>query len=254
MLCTRTRACATYNKKTPSAEETLGHVLWGLFRCVVRLTENMRASRDAVFADFLKHVRRGEYRAVDKRLLSHELVVNRGAGANVLPPAAADAAALAREAPPPPLPLAGYTPLVVTGNLFRHMLNWRAARGRADRMPVFALPARFSATRRGVAPTPHDLQRLFSLPELERLSPLLPLWKGMPVMVTHNVAIPLGVANGTLGEVVEVRFPPRTAFGECVKRDPRRHGASRQQAGRGGLCARAWRALPTAGVRARVPA
>jgi hypothetical protein len=48
--------------------------------------------------------------------------------------------------------------------------------------------------------------------ETERLSPCLVLFVGRPVVVTHNVAVAAGIANGTKAPVTRLLWPPAVTF------------------------------------------
>ena len=48
--------------------------------------------------------------------------------------------------------------------------------------------------------------------QCEGFPPLLEICVGMPVMVTFNVAVKLGIANGTLAHVVHIQYPAGTVF------------------------------------------
>ncbi|OWZ15366.1 LOW QUALITY PROTEIN: hypothetical protein PHMEG_00011006 [Phytophthora megakarya] len=86
----------------------------------------------------------------------------------------------------------------------------------ADRQPEGVHPIRVVANFKGALNglSRSDLEYVLGLPDnrFGRMAPYLDLVPGMPIQVTQNVATAKGVANGTLGSLAYVHFPPETEF------------------------------------------
>jgi hypothetical protein len=191
--------------------EVAGLALYHMFDTVVILTENMRAFEDATFADFLKHLRRGMLRPQDRRLIE-SMTSSDDVVAHI-------DEALVAAASPGDLPRR--CPVLVSSNAMRHALTWRVverlARASAASPPtVYVVPARFAPSSRRRSLDEPTRRRLFAQDEIEHMMPWLPLSYMMPVMITHNVSVPLGIANGTVGFVVGVQFADGTTFEPCA--------------------------------------
>ncbi|KAE8976811.1 hypothetical protein PR001_g25312 [Phytophthora rubi] len=83
-------------------------------------------------------------------------------------------------------------------------------------LPIDAQPVRVVANFKGALNglSRSDIHYVMSLPDSKfgRVAPYLDLIDGMAVQVTQNVATIKGVANGTLGTLEHVHFPPNTTF------------------------------------------
>lgn len=110
----------------------------------------------------------------------------------------------------------------VQENVSRHFLDWIAFSEfsrvhTGNEMPILCL-AEFKEARRSKKPSVRELEELLQLGDhkLERISPILPLGKGMSAYVTQNIATQLGVANGSFEIVVGVQFATDTIFHRVV--------------------------------------
>jgi hypothetical protein len=105
--------------------------------------------------------------------------------------------------------------IVVPSNAARHAINLEAARqAAAAGAQIIRVDAPFDTS--GRAGSLQVAARAF-ISELgdedtDRLPIRLYLYLDMPVMVTHNLAVELGVANGTPGRLAHWQFPPTVTF------------------------------------------
>lgn len=95
-----------------------------------------------------------------------------------------------------------------------------ARRSSGEEVPIIC-PASFNATKRGTKATLEQMTELLALGDnkLQRLSPLLPIFPGMPVYITQNISPKLGLANGSTGKIVGCQFSDETVFSSTIIQD-----------------------------------
>jgi hypothetical protein len=185
------------NKANTVADAQLGANLYLAFKTVVTLTEVRRQEGDKPFAAFLEQTRKG---ALNLGLINW---INRRHHSNL----SADEKRL--------LVADGLPLIVVPSNAARHALNLEAARqAAAAGAQIIRVDAPFDTSGRA---GPLDIAARAFIGELgdedtDRLPLHLYLYLNMPVMVTHNLAVELGVANGTTGSLAHWQFPADCAL------------------------------------------
>lgn len=167
--------------KVGDGEEVIaGYELWRKFQTVVILRENMRQRLDPSFHSTLEAVRSGRWddeliHKLNSRVRSLSEVVDK------------------------------FTPIVVQTNKERMRFNGtmiqECARYLSRENSPIRIPAIFTVPKGSLSDS--IKRKLFGLSDdrLQRLPPFLDVFTGMPVMVTQNICVPFGVANGTLGIV-----------------------------------------------------
>ena len=105
--------------------------------------------------------------------------------------------------------------MVVSSNELRFALNWAAVCPVSKQHGFFPIVcvAEVNPSKCG-SYSKKDMYKLVNSSENQtgNLPVLLPLIPGMPIRITQNVAVDLGIANGTNGTLLGVRFPPSTVF------------------------------------------
>lgn len=130
------------------------------------------------------------------------------------------------------LPADDYVPIIVSKNITRQ-LQYEAQMklistklAEAECQPPILLNATFQhRKRRGATGVPADLSReemhfLQHQPDnkYERMPSALYVYKGAPVLFSHNLPLQYGIANGTRGRIVGWQFPSETTFQASVHR------------------------------------
>jgi hypothetical protein len=105
---------------------------------------------------------------------------------------------------------------VTPENAIRLAVNNAFVAETATMLPSDVFPVRVLANFKGALNglSRSDVRYVLSLPDnrFGRMAPYLDLIHGMPVQITQNVATAKGAANGTLGSLEAVHFPPDTHF------------------------------------------
>lgn len=105
----------------------------------------------------------------------------------------------------------GSVPLVVRGTELRVALNWECIGAIAKRTGIRPVVVAASITSgANELLSKRDMTLLFDTSgnQTNNLTVLLPLMVGMPVRITQNIAVELGVANGTEGTLLGTYFRP----------------------------------------------
>jgi hypothetical protein len=166
------------NKSLASTLPSPGRELWLLFTSVVFLVTNMRAFADPVFAALLERFRVGACTEADIALINTRVL----SADNVL-----DCSSCV-------------VPVLVSSNRDRAAINRSSiAAAAAGGATVWRLPCVLTRAR-GAAVGLSDAVRnvVYAMPDSKgtsHLAPTLDLYIGMPVMVTHNICMQLGLAN-----------------------------------------------------------
>lgn len=122
-------------------------------------------------------------------------------------------------------------PIAVHSNENRHAMNWimlsEYVKINNISPPILCI-ANFERSRKSAPLTPNQLDELLRLGDekLDRLPPINALSVGVPVQITANIAVHLGVANGSLGTIVGFDFEENCVFSESTVRGARVYIAS----------------------------
>ena len=174
--------------------------LWGSFSTVIELTENMRNVHDEEYGKLLGRLRLGQQTESDFGVLNQRYIpeyYNDDSFKQMFN--------------------SFQTPFACQVSKTRHSLNWKSVLQIKKRRPdleVVLIPARFSKSSRGKFLSQNDIESLYKLGDeaLERLSPLLPVFCGMPIKITQNINPSIGIANGSTGKVIGFKNFDRSNF------------------------------------------
>ena len=197
----------TATVRSANAVNTNAFQLWRTFDVVIRLDQNMRHANDPSYGCLLKRLRLGEQTAEDFSTLN----------SRYLDPLKQNDVVHKQFKRAQELGAIDF-PIACQGNSSRHAINWIAIAELSRHTNTYCTPiicpALFEASKRGSKPTTNDVQQLLSLGdhELRRLTPLLPLFPGLPVHITQNISTKLGLANGSTGKIVGCQFSEDTTF------------------------------------------
>lgn len=187
----------TYTEgKAIDGRDLIGFNIWRDIRNVILLKETMRYANDPLYGSIMGRLRTGKCTEEDWTLLNSRVL---------------------REESSKELTdrFIGNVPLVVKGNELRHALNWQSvsSMGKSLGMTPVVCVAKMSPIR-GAPFNSAEVRKLLTVGDQKtyNLAVLLPLLPGMPVRITQNIAVSLGIANGTDGILKGVQFPEGTTF------------------------------------------
>jgi hypothetical protein len=168
--------------------------LWSSISHEINLVENMRQKDDEAFFSVLQDTRFGKFSQVNIDLLNTRLLP----GAEISPK--------------------GIGLMVVALNTHRQLVNAIAiAKTQQDsRCSVFRVFAKVSHKKKDIRSGSSLYRELMSLSSdrTKNLSIALDILVGMPIMITQNMCVDLGIANGTTGYIFAIQYPPGTIFEE----------------------------------------
>ncbi|ETI30094.1 hypothetical protein F443_22787, partial [Phytophthora nicotianae P1569] len=195
-------------KRKPTTVDVEGFDLWRKFTTVVVLEESVRFRSDPEWGDGCRLARLGNWTPAFVKLINSRVVAQPNEHHAA---AAAAPAAVARGDD-----VGAHVVFVTPENATRLAVNNAFVAQTAAMLPTDSFPVRVFANFNGALNglSNSDIKYVFSLPDnrFGRMAPYLDLILGMPVQVTQNVATAKGVANGTLGTLESVHFPPDTLF------------------------------------------
>lgn len=180
---------APHSRYLTNDDAIAGHTIWrnALNECII-LEENMRAAADLVFRGILTRARQGVLTDGDLELLNSRYIGPNAPFLDRFPP---------------------QVPVVTPYNSRRHSITHQVL-DQADH-PIFLLAATTVIRSNTTAAALDSLFRLGD-EKTDGLPPLLFVHSKMPIMVSKNKWVPLGIANGTLGIIEEIQFPEHTTF------------------------------------------
>lgn len=183
------------------ARDLIGFNLWRAIKNVVVLKETMRYKDDPFYGSIMGRLRMGTSSEQDWQVLNRRVLTG-------------DSLQQLRSSSQ------GKVPLVVKGNELRHALNWQSV-GSVSRSTGIT-PVVCVANMQPIRGTPFTATEIKALlrtgdQKSYNLAALLPILPGMPIRITQNIAVKIGIANGTEGTLVGVKFPEGTTFkySEC---------------------------------------
>ena len=179
-----------------STLDAMGYQLWQELDIVIILEESMRHKQDVEYSELLGRVRQGGTKEGDLKPLNSRVV-----GCE-LQKQLQDCCS-------------GQVPFVVRTNELRQALNWKAIGKSSELNGVMPIVCVARVTTQGHGRLSNkDLNIWLRTDETEtsNLPVLLPLLAGMPVRITQNFAVEIGISNGTDGELCGVCFPSNTTF------------------------------------------
>lgn len=183
-----------------SFSEFEGFALWRKFEKVVILMESVRFNASPEWGVGCSKARYEEWTAEFMKLMNDRVTSHKLYGSNI-----------------------GYPPIVRRGTVFvtpdnntRTAINNHFISTTAKILQAGGFPFRVFANFKGGLNnlSQENIMRIMSLSDSRfgRMAPLLDLIMGMPIQITQNVRTKKGVANGTMGYLESVYFPPQTSF------------------------------------------
>ena len=160
----------------------LGIHLWRQVNHIVLLDEQMRVT-DLRYQELLNRLREGKCNDSDIALLNTRVLENTD-----------------------DLTSMSGNPIICPGNKLVTTINTFFATGHSEHRTVFLSTAADSIKNKKVPPNLVNLIKNFPSTRTNGLPRELPLYVGMPVFLTDNVATELGLTNGTTGVVRSIHF------------------------------------------------
>ncbi|KAE9331878.1 hypothetical protein PR003_g14796 [Phytophthora rubi] len=206
-------------KTTASTKDIEGFDLWLKFSTVVMLQESVRFRRDPEWGEGCRLARLGQWMPAFIALINSRIIEQPHGQEEET--GAENELEHERQWTMQPQPtlrsqIAHGSVFVTPENATRLAVNNAFVAETALLLPIDAQPVRdvanFTGALNGLNRS--DIHYVMSLPDSNfgRVAPYLDLIDGMAVQVTQNVATIKGVANGTLGTLEHVHFPPDTTF------------------------------------------
>ena len=207
------KASPVYLDPTHQPKSTIkdaqGYELWKKFTSVVVLQQSMRFREDRGWGDGCRQARRGIWTDDFVDMINSRLLFG---DPNRLStePGMVDAYRDLHKT------LNNQTRFVVPDNAARSAINTLFTTVTDKYLPSGHHPIHIVANFKGVLEklSRQDVKSIMALPDSSfgRLAPFLDVLPGMHVQVTQNVLPMKGVANGTMGVVESISFPPGTTF------------------------------------------
>ena len=173
----------TAPKSKSEIERNLGQNLWKQVNRVVLLDEQMRIT-DKPYQDLLNRLREGKCTDSDFEMLNKRVVGN-----------SVDDIA----------PIAG-NPIIAPGNKLVMSLNQEFATSHSQHKTVHVSTAKDSIKKKKLPANLINMIKDYPSTRTNGLLRELPLYVGMPVFLTDNIATELGLTNGTTGVVKSILF------------------------------------------------
>ena len=173
----------THSKSKSDIEKRLGQHLWSQINSIIFLDEQMRVT-DRPYQDLLNRLREGNCTNSDVEMLNKRVV-----GHSVDDVVAIDG-----------------NPIIGPGNKLVMTLNTLFATSHAQHKQVHVSTAKDSIKKRNLPNILENLIKDFPSTRTSGLPRELPLYIGMPVFLTDNIATELGLTNGTTGVVKSIQF------------------------------------------------
>ena len=173
----------TAPKTKSEIERRLGQNLWRQVNRIVLLDEQMRVT-DRQYQDLLNRLREGECTDSDFEMLNKRVVGN-----------------FVDEI----TPIAG-NPIIAPGNKLVMTLNDTFATSHSQHKKVHVSTAKDTIKKRKLPTNLIDMIKGYPSTRTNGLPRELPLYVGMPVFLTDNIATELGLTNGTTGVVKSIQF------------------------------------------------
>ena len=190
---------------TVNNEEETGYIYWLDFKDVVMLDENMRQGSDKKYGDTLKRLRTGEMTSKDITYLNTRVWSpreNKSVHQKQLESLISSRRNIF---------------VSVHTNENRHAMNWACVceeiAAQKIQTPIICI-AEISKSGKSRKPTQNDVAHLLNLGDerTERLPSLQIISKGLPVQISENCAVEVGVANGKLGTIIGCEFDRTATF------------------------------------------
>ena len=164
-------------------QSKLGQHLWKQVNCVILLDEQMRVT-DREYQDLLNRLREGKCTNRDVEILNKRVV---GHSVNELTHMSGN-------------------PIIAPGNKLVMSLNDLFANSHSQHKTVHLSTAKDTIKKRNLPKNLATMIKDFPSTRTNGLPRELPLYVGMPVFLTDNVATELGLTNGTTGVVKSIQF------------------------------------------------
>ena len=193
------------NYSSVKEEEYAGYMYWLDFKDAILLDQNMRRSEDPEYGQLLRRLRFESCTKDDAMLLN-----SRTWDANDL------FSNISKEM----MQSISYEREIVASvnsNQNRHALNWiclcHLSKSGNISLPILCV-AKFNSTKKSRFPTSEEMNELMRLGDekTERLPIIQVISIGAPIMISQNLAVDSGIANGTMGKIVGCQFKTAIKF------------------------------------------
>ena len=164
-------------------EKKLGQNLWRQVDRIVLLDEQMRVT-DREYQDLLNRLREGICTDSDFEMLNRQVI---GHSVDEVTPIEGN-------------------PIIAPGNKLVMTINNTFATSHSQHKNVYVSTAKDSIKKRNLPPNLINMIKDYPSTRTNGLLRELPLYVGMPVFLTDNIATELGLTNGTTGVVKSIQF------------------------------------------------
>lgn len=180
--------------------DSRGYDLWRRINTVIILEKSMRQSEDEKFQKCLSRIRYGNYEDNDISFLNQRFL-NSDNFDNIFQKQLSQ------------------VPIISNTNSSRFSINWKCVKAFSEHLklnPYIVCADLINCS--DVHFTKEQLELLCNSADTDtnNLPIILPLLPGMPVRITQNISVDIGISNGSTGVLKGFKFPESTTFKNCT--------------------------------------